>query len=117
MITMSERYTVRLAARNEGLEYRNEFDVYRFNLKLSQGRWIVYLPGSKGEQFVTHELTDQERNTILPRIEKYLTSRRYFGFIGRVYPVTFEQEGEVSPEIEESRRRAAKFWKERSKRG
>jgi hypothetical protein len=106
---MAESYTVRLVARNEGIEYRDKADVYRFNVRLADKKWTVYLPGSKGKQYVTHELTDDERNTILPRIVRYLEGRRYFGFIGRTYPAIFEKEGEVSPEIARSRTRAAKL--------
>jgi hypothetical protein len=114
--TVSTNFVVKLVARNEGLRYQDQFDVYRFNLRLHKGRWIVYLPGTKGEQFVPQELSDEEKNTILPRIEAYLQGRKYFGFFGRTYPVIFEREGPISPEIAEGRRRAAEFWKEREKR-
>ena len=87
---MQKGYTVRLVARNEGLEYRDEFDVYRFNVRLAGKKWTVVLPGSKGEHYVTHELSEEERATILPRISKYLGGRKYFGFFGPSYPVIFE---------------------------
>jgi hypothetical protein len=57
-----------------------------------------------------YELTDEERSRILPRIEKYLVGRKYFGFIGPTYPVSFENEGPVSREVAENRRRAAEWW-------
>jgi len=65
---------------------------------------------------MTHELTDEERSRILPRIEKYLSGKKYFGFIGPTYPVSFEKEGPVSCEIVESRRRAADWWQHRGGR-
>lgn len=113
---MNEPYRVRLVARNEGIEYRDEFEVYRFNVARTDRRWIVCLPGSKGEQFMTHELSDEERERILPRIEKYLKGRKYFGLIGRTYPVTFEREGAVSPAIAESRRQAARYFQDQAKK-
>lgn len=87
---MNEFYKVGLRARNEGIEYRDECDVYRFNVVLKGKRWTVYLPGSKGPSYQAHELTDRERGLILPRIKEYLERRRFFGVIGPSYPVTFE---------------------------
>ena len=110
---MERDYTVRLVARNEGVEYRDQFDVYRFNVTLAGKKWTVVLPGSKGEQYATHELSDDERATILPRISKYLEGRKYFGFFGRSYPVVYEREGAASPAIAEARRRVTEWWKKR----
>jgi hypothetical protein len=73
---MERGYTVRLVARNEGVEYRDQFDVYRFDVTLAGKKWTVVLPGSQGEQYATHELSDDERATILPRISKYLEGRK-----------------------------------------
>lgn len=113
-VSKSHEYGVRLAARNEGLEYRDEFEVYRFNVARKKRRWIVYLPGSKGEHFMTHELSDEERVRILPRIEEYLKGRRYLGLIGPTCSVTFEREGPVSPAIAASRRQAAKYFEDQA---
>lgn len=44
---MKKGYTPRLVARNEGIEYRDQFDVYRFNVKLVGRKWTVLLPGSQ----------------------------------------------------------------------
>lgn len=88
---MIERYSVRLVARNEGVEYSDEHGVYRFNVALIDGKWKVYLPGSKGENYHSHELTSEEEDTILPRVKKYLESRKYFGIIGPTYPVILER--------------------------
>jgi hypothetical protein len=93
---MAADYTVKLVARNEGIEYRDAVDIYRFNVARSRGRWIVYLPCSKGQCFEPHELTDEERVTVLPRIAHYLETRKYFGFFGRTYSVSVERQPPVS---------------------
>ena len=90
---MIGRYQVRLVARNEGIEYVDENDVYRFNTALRNGKWTVYLPGSKGKDYRTHELTHEEREIVLLRIKEYLESRRYLGLVGPTYPVIFEEAG------------------------
>jgi hypothetical protein len=115
MVSVNQRYTIRLVARNEGIEYRDESAVYRFNVRLADGIWRVYLPGSKGENYQMHILTDQERYTVLPRIAEYLERKKYFGFVGSTYPVAFEQEGPVSAWVDESRRKASLFWEHRKK--
>jgi len=103
---MKKGYTIRLVARNEGIEYRDQFDVYRFNVRLADRRWTVLLPGSRGGQ-MTHELSEAERDTILPRISGYLEARKYFGIFGRTYPVDFENEGAISPAVAQARDPAA----------
>jgi hypothetical protein len=110
---MSGTYKVKLVARNEGIEYRDEHDVYRFAASLKNQKWTVYLPCSKGESYQVHELTDEERLLILPRIEQYLEGRKYYGLVGPSYPVTFKQEGPVSDEIKKARLRAARFFEKR----
>ncbi|HEY1774182.1 MAG TPA: hypothetical protein VGH91_13420 [Gammaproteobacteria bacterium] len=88
---MSDDYKVRLVARGEGLYYRDERDVYRFNVSSRDKTWKVYLPGSRGEAYEPHELTDEERRRILPRIERYFRSEMYFGLFGSSCPVVFER--------------------------
>ena len=104
-----ERYFVRLVARNEGIEYTDERDVYRFNVAFADKAWSVFLPCSKGKYYETHELTDQERAVVLPRITKYLEGRKYFGLFGPSYPVTFNPAPTVTAEVQEARRGAAEF--------
>jgi hypothetical protein len=110
---MNNSYIVKLVARNEGIEYRDEHDVYRFNVLLRNERWTVILPGSKGESYQTHELTDEERLLILPRIKQYLEGRKYYGLFGPTYPVAFEREGPISDEIKKARLFAARFYEKR----
>ena len=88
---MTAGYTVKLIPRNGHVEYRDETGVYRFAAVWARRKWIVYLPGSKGERFERYELSDLERNVIFPRIARYLGGRRYFGFVHRAYPVIFER--------------------------
>ena len=110
---MNQRYTVRLVARNEGIEYSDESGLYWFDVVLKHKQWTVFLPGSKGEFFQTHELTSEEQNRIGPRIIKYLESKKYFGFFGPSYPAVFAREAPVSEEIAQSRLRAAAYWEEK----
>src|ERR1700677_550566 len=106
-MTQIEHYSVRLVARNEGIEYTDERDVYRFDVAFADKAWRVFLPCSRGIYYESHELTDEERAVVLPRITKYLGGRKHFGFFGSSYPVTFNRASTVSPEIQEARRRAA----------
>lgn len=80
-------YTLRLTARQEGLEYRTATDVYRFDVALVGREWRVYLPGSKGEQFAPHELSAAEAAEILPRVVAFLEWDRLFGLRIRRYAV------------------------------
>ena len=84
---MSEAYTVRLTARQEGLEYRTAAAVYRFDVLLANGEWLLYLPGSKGEDFAPHELTETEAAEIVPRLVAHLAHDRLCGIPVRTYPV------------------------------
>ena len=84
---MAPAYTVRLTARQEGVEYRTATEVFRFDVLLADGEWRLYLPGSKGEQFTPHELTEAEAAEILPRITAHLAQDRLFGIPIRTYAV------------------------------
>jgi hypothetical protein len=110
---LNQQYRVRLVARNEGIEYRDESGIYRFDVALKQKRWTVYLPGSKGEFYQTHELTPDEHERIEPRIIKYLKNKKYFGFIGPSYPAIFERESAVPEQIAQSHLKAAAYWEEK----
>jgi hypothetical protein len=110
-----ERYSVRLVARNEGIEYTDEHDVFRFNVAFADKAWSVFLPCSKGKYYETHELTDEERAVVLPRISRYLEGKKYFGLFGPSYPVTFNPEPTVSADVQEARRGAAEFWAQKKK--
>lgn len=88
---MENDYQVRLAARNEGIEYRDAQGVYRFNVILKGKEWTIFLPGSRGETYELYELSDEEEKRILPRIIHYLQSIKWFGLFRRSYSVTLRR--------------------------
>jgi hypothetical protein len=83
---MPSGYRIRLAARNEGLEYRDEFETYRFDVSLTGREWVVHMPPTKGE-FMTHEMSESEENRVLPRVVGYLKTIYWFGIFPRRYTV------------------------------
>jgi hypothetical protein len=84
-------YTLLLTSKNEGLEYRDATGVYRFNVALKGKTWIVEMPPSHSDSFTDYELTESERNRILPRVSKYLSRIRWFGLFPRSYDVVFDE--------------------------
>jgi hypothetical protein len=88
---LNERYSIRLASRNEGIEYIDDKDVYRFDVSLIDKVWRLYLPGSKGAQYEVHELDEEEKRRVLPRVIKYLETIKYLGFFPRRYSVIIER--------------------------
>ena len=107
------KYTVRVGPRCESVEYREGGEVHRFELAFKDRRWVVYLPGTSGEFFEQHNLTDSERDRVLPSIKGHLESRRNFWWFGPTYPVIFEPEPALTPEIVERRARAVAYFKKR----
>jgi hypothetical protein len=97
---MKNAYEVRLVDKSEVIEYRDDTDVYHFSAWLENKRWTVYLPGTKGKYYQRYELTDDEQKIIFPRIRSYLEGIKYFIWFGPSYPVTFEREGPISPEMQ-----------------
>lgn len=85
------RYAIRLVARNEGIKYVDDTGVYRFRVELVDRVWRLYLPCSRGEHYEAHELNEEEKDRILPRIIKYLERIKYFGFFPRRYSVIVVQ--------------------------
>ena len=112
---MKESYTIRLVARNEGIEYCDEGGIYRFNVNLTDKKWVVYLPCSIGDFYQTHEFTEDEQKKIIPRIIDYLENRKYFGIFGPTYQVEFEREKSISAQVEQSRQLASKYWLDQQK--
>ena len=86
-------YTIRFAARNEGLRYEDASGVYRFDLGREGKMWLVQLPPSKGEQYVPVALTESKASTILPRIEAFLSRVRWLGVWPVRYQVSFVEQG------------------------
>ena len=84
---MSSDYTVRLVARQEGVEYQAAGETYHFDVLLTDGAWQLFLPASRGDDFTPHELTEAEAAEILPRVVRHLAHDRIFGLAYRTYPV------------------------------
>jgi hypothetical protein len=85
-----KRYSVKLVARNEGICYVDDYDIYRFDVTNAGRIWTLYLPGSKGPHYETHDLDEDEKARVLPRIIKYLEVIWYFGVFPRRYSVVIE---------------------------
>jgi hypothetical protein len=87
---MKELYNVTLDPKGEVVKYRNDIETYYFRLRLRKWKWVVYLPGTKGEHFAPYELTAAEEKEIIPRIRGHLERIKYFIFFG-CFPVIFER--------------------------
>ncbi len=90
---MENDYRIRLTARNEGVEYRDAQGVYRFNVVLKGKEWTLFLPGSRGESYEPHQLSEEEESRILPRVIHYLQSIKWLGFFRRSYSVALKRTG------------------------
>lgn len=86
-VKLTEKFKVRLTAKNEGIEYTDDTDVYRFNVSLQGDEWTVFTPPSKGDGYKLHALTDEEESRILPRITAYLQEIRWLLLFPRRYTV------------------------------
>jgi len=95
-----DAYHVSLVARNEGLEYRDRFGEYHFDVRKEGRRWLILLPGSWGADFQPHELTPDEECRIIPRLEKYLSRIWWLGVFPRSYSVGVAREEGWSREQE-----------------
>jgi hypothetical protein len=84
---MNNKYQIRLTARNEGIEYRDETMLLRFNVSLRNGTWHIYLPCSRGDKYETYQLTAAEYEKVIPRIKDYLSAIKWFGFFKKKYSV------------------------------
>lgn len=88
---MESDYQIRLTAKNEGIEYRDAQGVYKFNVVLNGKEWVLFLPGSRGEGFELHDLSEEEKSRILPRIINFLQSIKWLGLFKRSYSVRLER--------------------------
>jgi hypothetical protein len=80
-------YKITLTAKNEGVEYKDSGGVYRFNITRNGNTWLVHLPGSKGDEYQTHELSQTEAARIIPHVASYLENVKWFGLFGGPYRV------------------------------
>jgi hypothetical protein len=86
---MSSVYSIKLVAKNEGLEYRDEGGTYYFDVLLEKSVWTVMLPCSKDNFDEDYFLTAEEKRRILPRIKEFLSEIRWLGFWKKKYLVRF----------------------------
>jgi hypothetical protein len=91
MHMVDERYSVHLVARNEGIQYVDDNDVYRFNVALINRVWKLHLPCTKGSDYEVHVMSEEEEARILPRIIRYLEMIKWFGFFPVRYSVVVER--------------------------
>jgi hypothetical protein len=94
---MDDPYDVSLDPKGEVIKYRDGVDVYYFSIRRKKGKWIVYLPATKGDPYRRYDLTEEEQKIIFPRIRNHLEAIKYFILFGR-YPVIFER-APPSPEM------------------
>ena len=85
---MEKDFSVRLIDRTEVVEYREQNNVYRFDLGKRGKEWIVYLPPSR-------DIPRDEVDKVLNRITSYLAKRRWFGLFTCKYAVRIEHKGDV----------------------
>jgi hypothetical protein len=113
--TPPEAYEVRLIDKGEVIEYRDDIDIYHFNAWRKGKKWTVYLPGTKGKYYQPHELTEDEQRVIFPRIRKYFEGTKSFVWFGPSYPVIFEREGPISPQMRALRLAIPQYLAKRDK--
>lgn len=101
--------------KREVIEYRDDVDIYHFNAWLKKRIWRVCLPGTKGKYHQPYELTEDEQNVIFPRIRNYLEGIKSFIWFGRRYPVSFDREGPISPEMRTLRMAIPQYLARRDK--
>jgi hypothetical protein len=82
---MSNEYRIRLAPKNEGVEYRDDNSTYRFNAQLRHGVWTVETPPSSEGAAPT----PAEVDVVQHRVRAFLEEIRWFGVFPRRYRVAF----------------------------
>lgn len=92
------------------VEYRDSNDRYGFDLAFERRKWFerptwhVFLPALKGDNYVVHELTEEERQTVLLRVVEFLSSQKSFVRFGWTFPVVVERR-EIPLDVVERRAR------------
>lgn len=82
---MMEGYRIRLAPKNEGIEYADDSGVYRFDIALDNKEWTIFLPCTKGDRYERYILNNEDEMRILGRVILYLKSVKWFG----IFPVKY----------------------------
>lgn len=84
---MAKGFRIRLAPKNEHLEYQDGSGSYQFEIRLNNGKtWLVYLPCAKAGVSRHYRFTEEERSRILPRVEADLRRIWWFG----VWPISYD---------------------------
>jgi hypothetical protein len=81
---VAKEYSIRLIARNEGLEYRDAHGVYRFQLGRDGREWILYLPPIP-------EIRDANESLVIDRVKARLSKIWWLGFFPSTYTVRTEK--------------------------
>lgn len=96
-----KNYQIELAARNQGLIYREGDRAFHFDLARNGRTWLVQLP-STGAQFESVDLSEADLATLVPRIQKFLSRIWWFGIWPMSYEVVFRDEEKFNPSFEQS---------------
>jgi hypothetical protein len=81
---VAKEYSNRLIARNEGVEYRDAHNVYRFQLGRDGGEWILYLPPIP-------EIRDTNESLVIDRVKARLSRIWWLGIFPSTYTVRTEK--------------------------
>jgi len=85
-------FQIRLASKNEGLDYEDATGVYHFNVRLSGKVWHVDPTPTKGDRFEPLLLSEAERWLLFDRIEEFLSRIWWLGVWPVRYQVKFAKE-------------------------
>lgn len=88
-VKMDDTYKIEITHRGGALEYSDASGSYGFNAIPYKGIWEVSLLCYKGEKDIPEELTSDESKIIIPRLIKFIESKRRFGIFGKKYKAKF----------------------------
>lgn len=80
-------FTIRFAAKGEGLEYRDAYGVFRFDIGYKKGIYYLQVPGYAGSNSGKPQISQQDFDRIIPRITKKLSFTKIFGLFPKHYRV------------------------------
>ena len=89
----TKKYEIRLASKNEGIDYIDYNGIYRFNIFLKNKEWKLYVPGSFGDNFEKYNISREEEEIIITRIVRYLKKIKWLGLFTRTYEVKIIRNG------------------------
>ena len=95
-------YSIRRKNRGESLEYSDENGIYEFNAIPYKGIWTVSLIYGTGKNSIeNNELTDAEKEIVIPRIKEFIESKRQFPIFWKRYEAKFVHDPENYPKYNE----------------